>query len=252
MCPSRRGSRGWGVRRMAAAGSRSRAGPGAHGAESVGHTATHTCILPDGSILPHNDCTKRNGNAFKVGKRGVIARSEPTAPPAVHPTGPSTPTHAHARSRPPPTCTWAPVGGLPAPAIHATLLPGACAPLLARCLTAAAPAPAFLKAVWVGRAGVVLHGRVPLDACTACWVPATRQPANPTYDKSKWRNIWVRDVFCYRIPAPCIWVPGPNRNTSRIQHKAVCTTFYLWLRWPTYVSVQFLALAMMPMPPYLE
>ena len=23
-----------------------------------------------------------------------------------------------------------------------------------------------------------------------------------TNHKSKWRNIWIRDVFCYRIPSP--------------------------------------------------
>ena len=37
-----------------------------------------------------------------------------------------------------------------------------------------------------------------------------------THYKSKWRNIWIRDVFC--VPAPLVPGPnGPNQNTSRIQ-----------------------------------
>ena len=35
--------------------------------------------------------------------------------------------------------------------------------------------------------------------------------------KSKWRNIWIRDVFCYRIPAFVgAGGPRPNQNTSRL------------------------------------
>ena len=39
-----------------------------------------------------------------------------------------------------------------------------------------------------------------------------------THIKSKRRDIWIEDVFCYRIPAP-LAPAGPNQNTSRIQHK---------------------------------
>ena len=45
---------------------------------------------------------------------------------------------------------------------------------------------------------------LPLDVSSG---PATH------ISKSKWRNIWMLDVFCYRIPAPY----GPNQNTPRIQ-----------------------------------
>ena len=36
--------------------------------------------------------------------------------------------------------------------------------------------------------------------------------------KSKWRNIWIRDVFCYRIPAPLVpGVPTKTRLESSIK-----------------------------------
>ena len=43
----------------------------------------------------------------------------------------------------------------------------------------------------------------------------TRYIINLLYYKSKRRNIWIRDVFCYWIPAKqAPLVPGSNQNTS--------------------------------------
>ena len=47
---------------------------------------------------------------------------------------------------------------------------------------------------------------------TAAWT--FQAPANGlsiTHHKSKWCNIWIRDVFCYRIPAR--WVPEAPPKT---------------------------------------
>ena len=40
----------------------------------------------------------------------------------------------------------------------------------------------------------------------------TLKYTNATNYKSKWRNIWIRDVFCYWIPLP--WVPVPAVPTK--------------------------------------
>ena len=62
------------------------------------------------------------------------------------------------------------------------------------------------------RLGIMVHGKF---KCLGGW--------SPTQYKSKWCSIWIRDVFCYRIPAPFV-VPGvPTQNTPRIQLKEVDT-----------------------------
>ena len=50
------------------------------------------------------------------------------------------------------------------------------------------------------------------------WFSPAR-PVHYTLYKPKWRNTWIRDVFCYRIPAPNgpNGPNGPNQNTSPIQ-----------------------------------
>ena len=51
---------------------------------------------------------------------------------------------------------------------------------------------------------------------------------NQTVYKSTWRNILLRDVVCYRIPAPLVQGHnGPNQHTSRIRYKEVSTPFTL-------------------------
>ena len=42
------------------------------------------------------------------------------------------------------------------------------------------------------------------------------RPGNINYE-SKRRNIWIRDVFCYRILAPLVpWVPGGGARLDSV------------------------------------
>ena len=48
--------------------------------------------------------------------------------------------------------------------------------------------------------------------CVGAWASTSR------IHKSKWRNIWIRDVFCYRISAPLVpGVPTRPRLDSSIK-----------------------------------
>ena len=67
----------------------------------------------------------------------------------------------------------------------------------------------------------------PAQGCTAaqgcCYGAFAPDPSSQpiTHDESNWlaNNNWIRDVFCYRIPAPLVlWCSGvSSQNTSRIQ-----------------------------------
>ena len=65
--------------------------------------------------------------------------------------------------------------------------------------------------------------------------------------KSKWRNIWIRDVFCYRIPAPLVLgVPTKTRlessikklNSNNISYICVLFGFLGWRRRRTALLAQ--------------